>query len=106
MNKAQLIDLIAKHTELSRSDSGRALNVALDVIRRAVHRGEDVTLIDFGTFSLTEKKHFGYNPMNGDEVEISPKYFFKPDIEYDPPGHIPVPGFRRLDWKRQERKKN
>lgn len=54
MNKGGLVAEVSKRTGLSKADSGRALDAAIDVIREAVIKGDRVTLADFGTF---ERKH-------------------------------------------------
>ena len=50
MNKGGLVAEVAKRTGLSKADSGRAVDAAIDTIRDTVVKGERVTLADFGTF--------------------------------------------------------
>lgn len=71
MNKAQLIEAIAKVTKLTKTDCESALNNTLDVIKKSVKKGDDVTLIGFGTFTRTKRKaRIGRNPQTGKEIKI------------------------------------
>ena len=85
MNKAQLIEQIAKATKLTKVDCESALNQALDSIKKSVKRGDDVTLIGFGTFTRAKRKaRLGRNPQTGKEIKIPamtvPK--FRPGREF------------------------
>lgn len=71
MNKAQLIEAVAKNTKMTKVDAEMALNTALDVIKKSVKKGEDVTLIGFGTFTKSKRKaRTGRNPQTGKEIKI------------------------------------
>ena len=85
MNKAQLIEAIAKVTNLTKVDAEMVLNTAFDTIKKSVKKGEDVTLIGFGTFTKTKRKaRTGRNPRTGKEIKIPamtvPK--FRPGREF------------------------
>ncbi len=72
MNKTELIAAIAEKAELSKKDSEKALNAALDVIGDAMAQGDKVQLIGFGSF---EPKHrparVGRNPKTKAEIQIA-----------------------------------
>jgi DNA-binding protein HU-beta len=71
MNKAQLIEAVAKATKMTKVDSELALNTALETIKKSVKKGEDVTLIGFGTFTKSKRKaRIGRNPQTGKEIKI------------------------------------
>jgi DNA-binding protein HU-beta len=71
MNKAQLIEAIAKTSKLTKVDVETTLNAALDTIKKSVKKGEDVTLIGFGTFTRSKRKaRMGRNPQTGKEIKI------------------------------------
>ena len=71
MNKAQLIDLIAQKTQFTKTDSETVLDATLEVIRKAVAKGDEVKLVGFGTFSSTSRKQrTARNPRTGKSVEI------------------------------------
>jgi DNA-binding protein HU-beta len=79
MTKADLIEKIAASTGLSKADSGRAFDAALDAISKSLKKNQKVTLVGFGTFSVTKRKaRKGRNPRTGEEIKIaaskSPKF--------------------------------
>jgi DNA-binding protein HU-beta len=85
MNKAQLIEAVAKNTKMTKVDAEMVLNTALDTIKKSIKKGEDVTLIGFGTFTRTKRKaRMGRNPQTGKEIKIPamtvPK--FRPGREF------------------------
>ena len=71
MNKGQLIEAIAKNTNLTKVDTESVLNGAIDLIKKCVKKGDDVTLIGFGTFTKSKRKaRMGRNPQTGKEIKI------------------------------------
>jgi DNA-binding protein HU-beta len=71
MNKTQLVDLIAKQTSLTKTSVEEVLNASIDVIKKSVKKGEDVTLVGFGTFTKSKRKaRAGRNPQTGKEIKI------------------------------------
>lgn len=71
MNKAQLVDAIASNTQMTKSSVEQILDEALGIIRKSVKKGEDVTLVGFGTFTRTKRQaRKGRNPQTGQEMKI------------------------------------
>jgi nucleoid DNA-binding protein len=71
MTKAELIDKIASGTGLSKADSSRSLDSTLNSIKSAMKKGQKVTLVGFGTFSVSKRKsRKGRNPRTGDVITI------------------------------------
>jgi DNA-binding protein HU-beta len=71
MNKTQLIDAIAKNTQLTKTSVEDVLNVAIETIKKTVKKGDDVTLVGFGTFTKSKRKaRGGCNPRTGAEMKI------------------------------------
>ena len=71
MNKAELVAAIADESELSKAKAEHALNAALDAIKKAVTKGDDVQLIGFGTFKSGKRAaRVGRNPQTGAEIKI------------------------------------
>lgn len=71
MNKAQLIDKVSQKTNLTKSQSEMFLDATLEIIQRAVAKGDEVKLVGFGTFSrLNRKSRNGRNPKTGAPVTI------------------------------------
>lgn len=71
MNKAQLIETVAKNANMTKVDAEMALNTILDTVKKSVKKGDDVTLIGFGTFTKSKRKaRMGRNPQTGKEIKI------------------------------------
>jgi DNA-binding protein HU-beta len=74
MNKADLIEAIAKDVDLSKADAGKALDSLTKRITQSLKKGENVTLVGFGTFSVTKRKaRTGRNPQTGETIKIKAK---------------------------------
>ena len=71
MNKAELIDAVAESADLSKASAGRALDAAIEAITKALKKGDTVTLVGFGTFSVRKRAaRTGRNPRTGEEIKI------------------------------------
>lgn len=71
MNKNELISVVAEKAGLSKKDSEKAVNAALDAITAAVAGGEKVQLIGFGTFELRERaEKQARNPRTGETMTV------------------------------------
>jgi DNA-binding protein HU-beta len=71
VNKAELIDAIAKRADLSKAAVGRALDAAIETINSSLKKGGKVTLVGFGTFSVSKRAaRTGRNPRSGAEIKI------------------------------------
>jgi DNA-binding protein HU-beta len=71
MNKTDLVDAIAKQTLLTKTSVEDTLNAAFDFIKKSVKKGDDVTLVGFGTFTKSKRKaRTGRNPQTGKEIKI------------------------------------
>lgn len=71
MNKAELIAAVAEKTALSKKDSEKAVNAALEVITEALVGGDKVQLVGFGGFEVKERgARIGRNPMTREEIQI------------------------------------
>ena len=71
MNKTELIAIAAENAGLTKKDTERVMNAALDAITLALVRGEKVQLSGFGTFETkTREARVGRNPHTKEAVEI------------------------------------
>lgn len=73
MNKGQLVEVVAKALG-SKSAAEKAINATLKAVTDALKKGDKVTLVGFGTFSVTKRAaRTGRNPQTGKEIKIKAK---------------------------------
>ncbi len=71
MNKSELIDAIAVSADISKAAAGRALDGAMDAVKKALKKGEMVTLVGFGSFYVGKRAaRAGRNPRTGATIKI------------------------------------
>jgi len=74
MNKAALIGKIAEDAGITRNAAAAAMNSFIEGISQSLKRGQRVTLVGFGTFSVSKRKaRIGRNPQTGDAIKIKAK---------------------------------
>jgi len=72
VNKSELIDAIAEGADISKAAAGRALDATLEAVTGALKKGDQVTLIGFGTFLVRERaSRVGRNPRTGEAMTIA-----------------------------------
>ncbi|MBE0507059.1 MAG: HU family DNA-binding protein [Marinospirillum sp.] len=72
VNKSELIDAIATNADLPKAAAGRALDAVLDTVTTALQKGDSVSLVGFGTFTVKERAaRTGRNPQTGAEIQIA-----------------------------------
>ncbi|ANI76737.1 MULTISPECIES: HU family DNA-binding protein [Sphingobium] len=71
MNKQDLISAVAESSGLSKSDASKAVEGVFDSISAALKKGDEVRLVGFGTFSVSQRKaSTGRNPRTGETMTI------------------------------------
>jgi DNA-binding protein HU-beta len=71
VNKSDLVDAIAKSAELSKAAAARALDATVDTIKKALKKGDTVSLVGFGTFKVGKRAaRNGRNPRTGATIKI------------------------------------
>ena len=71
MNKTELIAIAAENAGLTKKDTERVLNAAIDAITFALVKGEKVQLSGFGTFETKDREaRVGRNPHTKEAIEI------------------------------------
>jgi DNA-binding protein HU-beta len=71
VNKAELIEAIAVHADISKAAAGRALEATITSIETSLKKGDVVTLVGFGTFSVGKRAaRTGRNPRTGTALNI------------------------------------
>jgi len=77
MNRKDLIESILKDkglTHLTKKDADHFVSTMLDVIKKTVKKGEDVSLIGFGSFCKVKRAaRMGVNPSTGEKIKIKAK---------------------------------
>lgn len=74
MNKADLINVIASESGLSKADSKKALDAFVAAVSNALKQGDKVALVGFGTFSVAERgERTGINPSTKATITIPAK---------------------------------
>ena len=72
MNKSELIEAVAKETDLSKAAADRALSAVIAAVTKAVAKGDSVTLVGFGSFKSSKRAaRTGRNPQTGKELKIA-----------------------------------
>lgn len=84
MTKAELVDEVARNSELSKKDAEVIVQTVLDSIIESLQGGDKVELRGFGSFRLRERaSRQGRNPKTGEKVFVPAKKvpYFKPGKE-------------------------
>ena len=74
MNKAQLIEAIATKGKMSKAQAATAVDTFTSTISTSLKKGDKVTLVGFGTWSVTKRSaRNGRNPQTGKTIKIAAK---------------------------------
>lgn len=78
MNKSELVSNIAESAGLTKVEAEKVLKSMMDSISKSLAMDETVTLIGFGSFSVTRRAaRTGRNPQTGKEIQIAEKKVVK-----------------------------
>ncbi len=71
MNKAELIDAVAEGADISKAAATRAVDTMIEQVTNTLKKGDQVTLVGFGTFSVKARAaRTGRNPRTGEPINI------------------------------------
>ena len=71
MHKQELVAQVAKTAEVSQQKAAEVINVVIHAVTNAMAAGESVSLVGFGTFSVSERPaRNGRNPATGAAMDI------------------------------------
>lgn len=71
MNKAELIATIADEAGITKTQANTALDSFVDAVTKTLKKGDKVTLVGFGTFSVSKRAaRNGRNPQTGEVIKI------------------------------------
>jgi DNA-binding protein HU-beta len=74
MKKAEVVAALAEELKISKATATKAFGVVMDCIEGALKKGDKVTFVGFGTFSVAQRKaRKGRNPRTGKEIKIAAK---------------------------------
>jgi DNA-binding protein HU-beta len=74
VNKAEIVSKISKDVKISKGAADKALTSFIDGVTKALKKGQNVTLVGFGTFTVGKRKaRRGRNPQTGKEIRIPAK---------------------------------
>ena len=74
MNKAELIAKLADDTGITKTQAGAALDSFTEAVAKTLKKGDKVTLVGFGTFSVSKRAaRNGRNPQTGAVIKIKAK---------------------------------
>jgi len=78
MNKADLTQIIAKEVELTTRDAGHVIDVMVDAIKKALKKGDRVSLVGFGSWEVKKRAaRKGVNPQTGQAIKIPARKYPK-----------------------------
>ncbi|MDA3614652.1 HU family DNA-binding protein [Polluticaenibacter yanchengensis] len=84
MNKAELIAKIAEDAGITKTQANASIDSFVQAVQKTLKKGDKVTLVGFGTFSVSKRKaRNGRNPKTGETIKIKAKKVakFKPGKE-------------------------
>jgi DNA-binding protein HU-beta len=84
MNKGDLVEKIAGAHDISKTSAAGAIDTIVDAVTSALRKGDRVTLVGFGTFSVSQRKaRNGRNPQTGAVIKIAARRVakFTPGVE-------------------------
>jgi DNA-binding protein HU-beta len=71
VNKADLVKRVARDTGLTKADVLRVLDAVLVQVTRALRRGDEVKLVDFGSFQVSQRRaRAAHNPATGAAMKL------------------------------------
>jgi len=72
VNKNELVDAVATAADLKKSEATLAVDAVFDAITGALKKGDEVRLVGFGTFAVSNRAASeGRNPRTGDKIQIA-----------------------------------
>lgn len=72
MNKSELVAKAAELSGLTKADAEKAVDGVFEVIAAALKSGDEVRLVGFGSFSVSERAASeGRNPRTGEKIQIA-----------------------------------
>ena len=72
MTKQEFVDQVASQAGIGKSEAGKAVDAALQVIEETLSRGGEVSFTGFGKFTVADRgARQGVNPQTGERIQIA-----------------------------------
>jgi len=72
MTKDELVAKIAEEAGITKKEAGETLKTVTNEISGALSKGDSVSLVGFGTFSVSQRSaRTGRNPQTGETIQIA-----------------------------------
>ena len=72
MNKKELVAAVAEQSDLTHAAAERVLNAFTEAVSEALSKGEEVSMVGFGSFTVKERAaRSGRNPRTGEAIAIA-----------------------------------
>lgn len=72
MKKSEMIEALAKETELTKADVEKVFNGTFDLFKKELGKGNNVAVAGFGTFKISKRSaRTGRNPQTGETIKIA-----------------------------------
>ena len=71
MNKAEFVNAVADSASCSKADAAKCVEAGIEVIKKALKKGDTVAIVGFGTFAVRKRSaRTGRNPQTGATIKI------------------------------------
>lgn len=71
MNKSELVEAVAKKTDMTKVAAQEAIEAVIECVTKALKKGDEVRLVGFGTFTVAKRAaSTGRNPRTGEAIKI------------------------------------
>ncbi len=71
MNKAEFVSAVADAADVSKVEAAKAVEAIIEVVKKALKKGDQVSLVGFGTFVVRKRAaRTGRNPRTGQQIKI------------------------------------
>jgi DNA-binding protein HU-beta len=72
MKREEMIEKISKEAKVNKAQAERAMKALFDGVATSLKKGNKVTFVGFGTFSISKRKaRMGRNPRTGEQIKIA-----------------------------------
>ncbi len=71
MNKSEFVEAVAQSADIPKTTAAKAVDAMVDVVGKTLKKGDQVSLVGFGTFLTRDREaRQGRNPRTGETINI------------------------------------